>query len=189
MINQQVLSDLKNFNWQFIVDYGNSLCNFNESQWRFLKGFIVEITIEKNSEPTLKYVGAEHKDYDWHKYDMSVELKSQLSDSMYTKAGNLRKNYTIKLNNSNGTNNNQTLPDNHVADLLIVIRNDGAFVIDKETVLANAIKQGDGFSVKVSNDLIVEISGRIFPEKKYSNTLRESILKAIEHDIENAQRL
>ena len=189
MINQQALSDLKNFNWQFIVDYGNSLCDFDDAQWRFLKGLIVEITIEKNGERTLKYVGAEHKDYDWLKYNMSVELKSQLSASMYTKAGELRKNYIIKLNNTNGTNNNTKLPKEHVADLLIVVRNDGAFVIDKETVLANAIKQGDGFSVKVSKDIITEISGRIFPKNKYTNTLRESIIKAIEHDIENAQRL
>ena len=189
MIDQQVLNDLKDFNWQFIVDYGNSLSSFDDAQWRFLKGLIVELAVEKNGEDTLTYVGAEHKDFDWYKYDMSVELKSQLSASMYTKVGELRKNYVIKLNNSNGTNNNNHLPEEHVADLLIVVRNDGAFVIDKQTVLANAIKQGDGFSVKVSKEEIIEISGRIFLKNKYNNTLKRGILETIKNEIESASSL
>lgn len=183
MINQEVLKDLENFDWQFIVDYGNSLSSFDNAQWRFLKGLIAEFAIEANSEPTLIYVGEHHKDYDWHKHNLSVELKSQLSAPMYTKKGKLKANYEIKLNNSNGTNKNETLPENHVADLLIVLRNDGAFVIDKKTVLSNARKQGDGFSVKVSNSVINEISGRIFPKHKYNNKLQEYIMEAIKNDI------
>lgn len=187
MINANVIDDLKGFDWQFIVDYGNSLTSFDDAQWRFLKGLIAELAIEENSEPTLTYVGAHHKDYDWHKYNMSVELKSQLSASMYTKKGGLRKSYEIKLNNTNGTNKNSTLPESHVADLLIVVRNDGAFVIDKATVMRYAVKQGDGFSVKVPNDAVEPVSGLIVTKNTYNNRLQEYIMEAIKNDIRNAK--
>lgn len=176
-----VIEDLKKFNWQKIVDYGNSLSEFNDAQWRFLKGLIAELCVEFYSN--LVYVGENHKDYDWPMHKKSVELKSQLSDRMYCKNGKLKKNYEIKLNNSNGTNNQKTLPPEHVADYLIVLRNDGAFVIDKNIVLTYAAKQGDGFNLKIPNTVITEISGRIKQQTAYNNNLKTLILKAIRDDI------
>lgn len=182
-MQKEILDDLKRFNWQTIVDFGNSLNDLNDSQWRFLKGLVAELTLETHADNNLVYVGDVHKDYDWPKYKLSVELKSQLSDNMYTKKENLRKNYTIKLNNSNGTNSKDQLQDHEIADLLIVIRNDGAFVLDKKTVKKNAKKQGDGFIVIVDNSKIVEISGKITQKTQYQSNLKQIITAAIKHAI------
>lgn len=153
---------MKQFDWHRIIEIGNGLEDLNEGQWRFIKGLIAEIAIESNSGtdgPT--YVGQAHKDYDWPKYGISIELKSTLSASMYTKKGLLRKKYTVKLNNSNGTNKQKSLQVDHVADYLIVLANDGAFVIDQTTILDHAKALGDGFSVTVPNSEIIELSGKI----------------------------
>lgn len=183
MLNTEILADLKAFNWQVIVEYGNSLKDFNDAQWRFLKGLIVELTVEKHSNKNLKYVGEDHRDYVWPKHNIDVELKSQLSDNMYNKDGSLRKNYEVKLSNTNGTNKNKTLPESHVADCVIVVRNDGAFVLDKKTVLKHAKVQGDGVVVKVPKAAITEVSGRILCENTYNNNLKQLIMDAIRNDI------
>lgn len=178
-MNQQVLNDLKKFDWNTIIERGNGLDDLNDSQWRFIKGLVVELTIEKYSnDPTLKYVGDVHKDYIWGKHTLSVELKSQLSGGMYGKKGSLLKNFSIKLNNSNGTNKKDVLLSSDVADILIVVRNDGAFVIDKQLVLSRAKKGGDGFEVSVSREEITEITGKITVNKINLN-LKEKITNAI----------
>lgn len=160
-ITPEIVNDLKEFDWNTILERGNGMDDLNDRQFRFAKGLAVEIAVEKYSnDPTFKYVGAIHKDYDWEKHNISVELKSQFSSSMYGKRGKLSKNFTIKLNNSNGTNKKSTLDSSDVADILIVVRNDGAFVIDKDLVIKRAIPGGDGFSVVVSKDEIIELTGR-----------------------------
>jgi hypothetical protein len=183
MLTPKQIEELKEFNWQTIIDYGNSLQDFNEAQLRFLKGLIIEKTVEQHSNENLRYVGEDHRDYVWDNYKQDVELKSQLSTNMYNKNGTLRKTYEIKLNNSNGTNKNEVLPEDQVADCLIVVRNDGAFVIDKETVMRNAKYQGDGVVVKVPNSEVTEISGRISVKNKYNSNLKQLILEAIANDI------
>jgi hypothetical protein len=178
-MKQQVIDDLKAFDWNTIIERGNGLDDLNDAQWRFIKGLVVELTVEKYSnDPTFKYVGDVHKDYDWAKHKLSVELKSQLSGGMYGKKGGLLKNFSIKLNNSNGTNKKDILPSSDVADILIVVRNDGAFVIDKELVLKRAKKGGDGFDVTVSRDEIVELTGKVKVNKNNLN-LKASITNAI----------
>lgn len=182
-MNKQILDDLKKFDWQTIVDFGNSLDDLSDSQWRFIKGLVAELAVEEHGEDSLTYVGEKHKDYDWPKYKVSVELKSQLSGPMYGKKGPMLKNYTIKLNNSNGTNKKETLTDDQVADILIVVRNDGAFALDKKTIMANAYRGGDGFEVKVSNDKIIELSGPIKHQTTYTTNLKEVITNAIREAI------
>jgi hypothetical protein len=175
MIDLNILNELKTFNWQTIVDYGRSLDDLDDRQWRFLKGYVVELTVAKHSQNNLIYVGEDHKDYDWPKTGKTVELKSQLSGSMYTKKGRLKKNFSIKLNNSNGTNKKEKPDPSEVCDYILVVRNDGAFVIDRDTVLANAYRGGDGFEVKVSADQITEVSGKILPVKIYDPTIRKDV--------------
>jgi hypothetical protein len=80
---------------------------------------------------------------------------------MYTQKGLLKKSFSIKLNNTNGTNQQKIPLKEQVADILIVIKNDGAFVLDQQTVIENAVATGDGFTVVVSRDQIVEITGPI----------------------------
>lgn len=175
-MQQNIIDDLKGFNWQTIIDFGSSLDDLNDSQWRFLKGLIIELLVEEHGEDSLKYVGEKHKDYVWPKHNIDVELKSQMSGSMYRKKGQLQKRYGIKLNNSMGTNKKSTLDPSDVADVLIVVRDDGAFAIDKQTILANAKPGGDGFEVSVEADQIVEISGRVQRQTVYETNLKEEFL-------------
>jgi len=81
MLSTKVLDDLKSFKWQKVIDIGNTLDDLSDHQWRFMKGFIAEILVEECSG-SLVYVGDIHKDYDWPKHNLTVELKSQLSGPM-----------------------------------------------------------------------------------------------------------
>lgn len=183
MIDPNILHELKTFNWQTIVEYGLSLDDLNDRQWRFLKGLVAELTVEKHSRNNLVYVGEDHKDFDWPRQGKTVELKSQLSGPMYTKKGRLKKNFSIKLNNSNGTNKKDQLDPAEVCDFILIVRNDGAFVIDRQTVLDNAHKTGDGFEVKVDADQICEISGRIIPVTQYQSTIKEDVINVVRKNI------
>jgi hypothetical protein len=175
----EIFNDLKGFNWQTIIDFGSGLDDLNDSQWRFLKGLVIELLVEEHGENSLKYVGDKHKDYVWPKHNVDVELKSQMSGSMYLKKGQLQKRYGIKLNNSMGTNKKSTLDPSDVADVLIVVRDDGAFAIDKQTILANAKAGGDGFEVSVTSDQIVELSGKVHRQTNYNPNLKEAIIEAV----------
>lgn len=178
MLSSDIINDFKLFDWKKVLE--KDLDDLNDAQWRFLKGLIVELTLEKYSgENGLVYVGDIHKDFDWPKHNLTVELKSQMSSNMYCKSGQLAKNYTIKLNNSNGTNNKTVLGPNDVADILIVVKNDGAFILDKDTVLKNARKGGDGFDVKVHNSEIIEITDKIIIDNKVRHNFKDMIINAI----------
>lgn len=179
-MNQNIIDDLKAFDWQTIIEYGNSLDDLNDGQFRFVKGLAVELCVEKHSNSNLVYVGAKHKDFDWFKHNITAELKSQLSGGMYGKKGKLKKNYTIKLNNSHGTNKQATLNPANVADVTIVVRDDGAFAIDKATAIRNARSGGDGFEVKVTKSEVVELSGLVIPNKTFNTNLKRIIIAAIQ---------
>ena len=178
-MNQNVIDDLRAVDWQTIVEYGNSLDDLNDGQYRFVKGLATELCVEKHSNSDLTYVGARHKDFDWPKHNITAELKSQLSGGMYGKKGRLKKNYTIKLNNSHGTNNQKTINPADVADVIIVVRDDGAFAIDKATAIRNARAGGDGFEVKVTKSEIIELSGLVVPDQTFDTNLKEKISNAI----------
>jgi len=176
------IDKMKQFQWQEIINRGTGLGDFNDSQWKFLKGFIVEMIAEKYCNNELVAVREDHKDFDWPSLELTVELKSQLSAPMYNKNGTVKKNFEIVVNNSQGTNKLDDLPDEHVTDLLLVIRNDGAFLIDRETTKKYAIKKGDGFKVKVPGFVITELSGKINAVPKESN-LRQLIENVIRENV------
>jgi len=178
-MNPNIVADLKSFNWQTITEFGASLEDLNDAQLRFAKGLAIELAVEKYSNNHLVYVGEKHKDFNWNGKPETVELKSQLSATMYTKKGKLRKNYAIKLSNSNGTNKKKILDPAHVADVLLVVRDDGTFAIDKDTVLKYAKAQGDGFEVKVNASVVTEISGPITVINSYPPTVKAAIYNAI----------
>lgn len=184
-MNQNILDDLRAFDWQTIVEYSNSLDDLNQGQWRFLKGLVCELITEKCSNGNLIYVGQNHKDFDWprHNISIAVELKSQLSSSMYTEKGRLRKNYPIKLNNSHGTNKKKKIDVTDVADIIIVVRDDGAFMIDQATAIRCAKAAGDGFNVKVTGDEIIELSGLVVPDKVYNLNLKQQIMTVIRNSL------
>ena len=174
-MNQNIINDLKNFDWQTVLDWANSLEDFNDAQWRFLKGLIIEKSVAKHADPTFKYVGQVHKDYVWGKHNIDVELKSNMTTSMYTKKGKLRKNYTIKLSNSMGTNKKATLSPNDVADIIVVPTENGVFAIDRATAVAYHRTTGDGVEVKVPGTVVTPITDVIVQKTVYQNTLKKDI--------------
>jgi len=101
-----------------------------------------------------------------------------MSAKMYTKKGQLRPNYSIKLNNSMGTNT-RALTAQDVADIIIVPMKDGVFVLDRATVLANHTLLGDGVSVKVSSSQIIAITGPVVQKTQYNTNLKQAIMTAI----------
>lgn len=182
-ISKQILDDLKSFDWQKIIDYGNSLDNLDDGQFRFLKGFSLELMVEKYSNKNFKYVGLTHRDFDWQKYNLSVEQKSEFSRTLYKKDGKLRKTFNIKLTNSHGTNSEEKANPKDLSDVLLVIRNDGVFIADKSTVMSSLRNGSDGWMVKIKNTDIIEISGKILPKIKYISKLRQEVENAVLKDL------
>lgn len=184
-MNQTIIDDLKAFDWQKIIDYANSLDDLNGAQLRFLKGLAIETAVEKFSGNDIKYVGEPHRDFVWPKHnDISVELKSVVSHKMYDKHGAIRNNLPgIRLSNSIGTNKSKVLDPNNIADLLLVVLQNGAFAVDKATVLTKAAHSGDGWYLEVTKDDLVELSGCINKKVDYNTQLAESIRNAIKQSL------
>ena len=179
-LSQEIIDALRKFDWHQIIDKGNKLEDLNDRQWRFIKGLVIELIVEKYSgQDGLTYVGDMFKDYHWKKYNLNVELKSGLSGSIYGKKGNLNKNFLIKLNNSNGTNKKDTLSPDEVADILIVIKNDGAFVVDKNTIIRCSKKTGDGFDLMLNRGDVIQLTGKLYPNTMNNLNLKEKIMNAI----------
>jgi len=180
---ETIVKALKQFNWQKITDYGRSLDELNDAQYRFAKGLAVEFAVEKFADNNLKYVGEVHKDYEWPKFNLSAELKSQFSAYMFDRKGKPKKQFDIKLNNSNGTNTATKLNPDHVADILIVCRKDGAFVIDKELILTKAKALGDGWNLTVETKDITIIAGPLKQQETFTTGIKKAINEAIRQSI------
>jgi hypothetical protein len=180
-----IINDFKNFDWQKIIDYGNGLDDLNDAQLRFVKGRAVELAIEKFADGDLKYVGEKHRDYVWPKHNLTVEAKSQFSAKMFDRKGNIKEEFDIKINNSNGTNKKTVLPDEDVADYVIVIRKDGAFAIDKQTVISRSTGDGDGFVCKVNKDEITPLTGRLKANPIAPRNIGEGIDRIIRESLDN----
>jgi hypothetical protein len=178
----EIISSLKLFDWQKIIDYGNSLDDLNGAQLRFLKGLAVEQAVEVFGDSNLTYVGEKHCDYKWPKYDASAELKSIFSQRMYDRKGNIKGLPSIRLNNSMGTNKSVLDPDT-IADMLIVVVKDGAFFVSKDTVLSKAKHLGDGWELKLTKSDITELSGFITLKCKYNTNISEAIKNAIKQSL------
>lgn len=182
-MQNDIIDDLKqNINWRTVLECGNGLDDCNDKQWRFIKGLVIELATAKHSNNMLVYVGEDHKDFNWPLRNLTVELKSQMSAKLYDKKGKLKSNFSFRLNNSNGTNKNTILDPNIVADIIIVPRANGVFVIDKATVMQYYKHNGDGFDVIFPNTAITEITG-FMPVPKVTLGLKQKILNAIQQAI------
>ncbi len=177
MLSPQVVDDLKAFDWQKIIDLCSSFGDLNGEQWRFLKGLCIELTAEKYSTG-LVYVGEKHRDYDWPRHNISVEMKSITSAPLYGKRGKLRKNIGIILNNSMGTNKDKLDPDN-VADVLICVCQNGAFVVSKSFILEKSVYYGDGWKINVNRDDMIEITGQLTGTPNTSIQIKQAVMQAI----------
>lgn len=182
MITPEIIASLKLFNWQKIIDYGNSLSDLNDAQLRFLKGLAIEMSVEVFGDGNIKYVGEKHRDYQWAKYAIDLELKTIFSQGMYNKKGEIKSLPVIRLNNSMGTNKS-VLDPMTIASVLVVVHRDGAYVVSKDTVLANAKHLGDGWQLKLKKSDIVELSGFIQTKHKYDTNLSKTIKHAIKESL------
>jgi len=181
-MSQPIIDAFKKFDWQKIIDYANSLGDLNDAQLRFIKGLAIELATEAFSNSDMKYVGEKHRDFEWDTFDIDVELKSVVSQGMYNKKGQVKTLPGIRLNNSMGTNKDILDPDT-IADWLLVVLRDGAFVVPKETVLSKAKHCGDGWDLRLSKDDITEVSGRITKQKEYNTKLSEGFRSAIKQSL------
>ena len=178
----EIIASLKLFNWQKIIDYGNSLTDLNDAQLRFLKGLAIEQAVEVFGDGNLKYVGEKHCDYQWPKYAIDLELKTIFSQAMYNSKGDIKTLPGIRLNNSMGTNKSALDPMT-IASVLVVVLKDGAYAVSKDTVLTNAKHLGDGWELKLTKSNIVELSGRILTKNKYDINISKAVDNAIEKSL------
>ena len=178
----EIITDLKSFDWQKIIDYGNSLADLNDAQLRFIKGLAVEQAVEAFGDGDLTYIGEKHRDYEWPKHDIDVELKTMFSQGMYDAKGNVKSLPGIRLNNSMGTNKASLDPAN-IADVLIAVHRDGAYAVSKDIVLAKAKHLGDGWELKPNKSDIIELSGRILTKNKYNTNISTAVKNAIKESL------
>ena len=183
--NASIIDDFKNFDWQCVIDYGNSLSDLNEAQLRFLKGLAVEYAIERYADGNLTYVGMVGKDFDWPKHNISVEAKSQFSDKMFYVNGDIRKKFSIKFTNTNGTNKQVSLTAKDIPEYVLVVLSDGAFVIDKEIVVKNAVSGGDGFKIEVTRDEIIPLTEKLVPKPIQSPKIAERLARILRESLDN----
>lgn len=172
------IKELRSFNWDKVIENALSLETFNDGQWRFQKAYIIEKSLEKYSNSNLVYVAQKHKDFDWPKLNLTADQKGMTSASMYKKNGQLKKKYSIMLNNSMGTNTKETLDKSDICDIIICIYNDGVFIVDKETALKYLVKKGDGFGINVPGKDIIQITGRRYINNR--NNKLQNLKKEIE---------
>ena len=173
----------KTIDWQKINDVCESLDDLNDSQYRFIKGRFIELLVEQLSNGVLEFVGEKHKDFNCKQYNCSVELKSEVSNSLYNKKG-LKANFGVRFNNSMGTNKDTLDPD-HVTDYLIIVKKDGVVLVDKQTVLQNVKQHGDGFTLSLQPGKVIELTGKVSQKDKYKLDMKwriDNLLKVtIQH--------
>lgn len=183
MSDDSILKYLKSFNWQKIINLVPSLVDLNDFQWRFIKGYIIELAIEETSNKELIYVAEKHRDFIWPSKNLNVELKSQTSDKFYKKNGTLKETFSFKFTNSNGTNNKSKLSEDIICDFAILIKQDGVAYISKEKILKNLIQTGDGFILKGNKDDIVEVSGCMMPTSSIQVDFKGIVQNAIDEAV------
>jgi len=186
-IDKKILKDLRGFNWQKIIDYGHSLTDLNDAQLRFAKGLAIEKSIEYFGDGKIDYIGEEHRDFHWRKHKLYIEAKSQFSESLFTKKSQLRGTFKIKLSNSNGTNKKGSIDPNDVADLLLLVRQDGAVVISKDVIVREAKADGDGFVLTVKPGDVELVVGPLAVQNVYETNLKKELYDAIERSLSGLQ--
>lgn len=130
----------------------------NSEQFRFLKAHILEKSLEIYSNYAISYVANVGCDFlipDLN--DTKLEMKFNQT-SIFGKTGNMSKNCTAKLMNSNGSNKHTTLPEDY-ADFLLVVSQRGAIVFDKPTFSQYITINGDGIKATIPTELGTVVAG------------------------------
>ena len=158
-VDPKIISKLKSFNWDFIIDFGfNKVNPIKGNQFNFLRGTLMEQVVDKQ-DAKLTFIGGDeyHKDFEWTRFGITLELKSLLNKSMYTRRGALKSSFTLNLTN---LRSERELMESEICDIVLVIMKDGSFVIPRQIAFQNCIQNGNKVDVTVSANHIIEISGR-----------------------------
>jgi len=168
MLNPRQLKVLKSFNWNNIFSDALACDALNEAQNRFLKGRIIEKSVEWNSNGHLTYIGDKHKDFDWIGEKFEVEMKSVTSFRIYGKKGQIKEKFEILLSSVMG-NKKQKPIESEICDLILILYRDGAFVLEKENVLKNIQSYEDGLRVRGHTSCLIPLTGLIQEENIVKN--------------------
>jgi len=155
-IPDHILNQLKSFNWDHIIDFGfNTVSHLKGGQSNFWRGSMTERLISRQ-DSTLECVRLNHKDFEWHRFNVTLELKSQFNLSMYNKGGRLKPSYKINLCN---LRSKRKIKTSEICDIILVLRKDGAFAISKKAAIHNTIQHGNQVDIIIGPDQIHEITG------------------------------
>ncbi len=105
--------------------------DLDESQYRFLKGRIIEMSLQEYSKGKIQYIGQCGVDCIIPELDdVGIEVKF-IKDKIYTKHGSLYPTTTIKLYNTNGGSGTPILPPDY-ANFLLCLSNRGIILVTKD---------------------------------------------------------
>lgn len=155
----EVISKLKSFDWDFIIDFGyNKVNHITGNQFNFWRGTLMEQVIA-TQDKQIKFVGGDenHKDFNWERFGITLELKSLLKKQMYTRRGALKPSLKLNLTNLRSP---RALTESEICDIILVIMQDGAFAIPKHIAFQNQIQKGNKIDIEVPSKYLIEISGR-----------------------------
>ena len=155
-ISDDVISTLKSFDWDFIIDFAlNHVSNIKGNQYNFLRGGLIEDVIGEQDDQ-LRFVGENHKDFEWDRFKITVESKSLLNNTMYDSRGKLKDNFKVKLCS---LRSKRKIKPDEICDIILVIMRDGSFIIPKNIAIHNTIRKGNQIDIVVGSNNIIEISG------------------------------
>lgn len=178
----------KSVDWNRYVSLVHSLGEqFNDSQWRFLKAWIFENSLEVYSDGTVRYIGDLGCDLivkTKNVGDTKVEMKFLNVSLFSSKRNKLRRNCNVTLMSSHGTNKYAKLPTSY-ADYLLIVTPNCAGLIDKKTLEKYVTLNGDGIRATIPTEKLHLIFS---PEdcvgvKRYKIDLRKQIQTLIQHSI------
>ena len=158
-VDSEVILKLKSFDWDFIIDFGfNKVNHIKGNQYNFWRGTLMEQVIATQDKQIIFVGGDEHhKDFNWVRFGITLELKSLLNKQMYTRRGALKSSLKLNLTNLRSV---RDLTESEICDIILVIMQDGAFVIPKNIAFQNQIQKGNKIDIEVPSKYIIEISGR-----------------------------
>ena len=155
-ISSEVISKLKSFDWDFIIDFAlNHVSHIKGNQYNFLRGGLIEDVIGEQDDQ-LRFVGENHKDFEWDRFNITVESKSLLNNTMYDGRGKLKHTFKVKLCS---LRSKRKIKPNEICDIILVIMKDGSFIIPKNIAIHNTIRKGNQIDIVVASNHIIEISG------------------------------
>jgi len=153
----KIVAQLKTWEWDFIIHFGiNEIDNLKGkgSQYNWLRGDMIEDVISVQDD-TLEFVGQNHKDFQWHRFNISLECKSLLKNSMYDSKGKLREIFKVKLCS---LRSNRKITTKDVCDIILVVMKDGSFIIPKKAAILAAEQNDKQVDIVIESKYIIEIS-------------------------------